>query len=89
MAGRTKAEELAGIQASHPDELDNQAVLACESGDATAFHASFSRMLDLVRTRGKSLGDETLEGSDIILPPPDVSLEEAREEFQGDGLIPG
>jgi hypothetical protein len=81
--------ELSDADGEALNELDNQAVLACESGDATAFHASFSRMLDLVRTRGKSLGDETLEGSDIILPPPDVSLEEAREEFQGDGLIPG
>ena len=24
-----------------------------------------------------------------ILPPPDVSLEEAKEEFSGEGLIPG
>ena len=27
--------------------------------------------------------------SDLILPPPDVSLEETKAEFQGDGLIPG
>jgi hypothetical protein len=25
----------------------------------------------------------------LILPPPDVSLEEAKAEFQGEGLIPG
>jgi hypothetical protein len=30
-----------------------------------------------------------LVGSDIILPPSDVSLAEARSEFQGEGLIPG
>jgi len=30
-----------------------------------------------------------LVGSDLILPPPDVSIEEAREEFSGEGLIPG
>ena len=33
--------------------------------------------------------DDELFGSDIILPPADVSLEEAKREFQGDGLIPG
>jgi hypothetical protein len=27
--------------------------------------------------------------SDIILPPPDVSLQEAKSAFQGEGLIPG
>jgi hypothetical protein len=25
----------------------------------------------------------------VILPPPDISLEEAGEEFTGEGLIPG
>ncbi|MGP0047309.1 MAG: PspA-associated protein PspAA, partial [Solirubrobacteraceae bacterium] len=32
---------------------------------------------------------DQLFGSDIILPPPDVSLAEARSEFLGEGLIPG
>ncbi len=35
------------------------------------------------------MGDDELVGSDIILPPPDVSVEEAKTEFQGEGLIPG
>ena len=30
-----------------------------------------------------------LVGSDVILPPPDVTLEEAKAEFSGEGLIPG
>jgi len=34
------------------------------------------------------LGEDELEGSDIMLPPPDISLEEARAEFTGEGLIP-
>ena len=35
------------------------------------------------------VADDAMTGSDIILPPPDVSLEEAQTEFQGEGLIPG
>ena len=31
----------------------------------------------------------SMEPSDVILPPPDVSLEEAKAEFSGEGLIPG
>jgi hypothetical protein len=81
--------ELSDADGEALNELDNEAVLACESGDAPAFHATFSQMLELVRTRGKALDEDHLSGSDIILPPPDVSLEEARQEFQGDGLIPG
>jgi hypothetical protein len=33
--------------------------------------------------------DDELLGSDVILPPADVSLEEAKADFTGEGLIPG
>jgi hypothetical protein len=71
------------------NELDNQAVAACESSDDAGFRAAFDELLRLVRSHGRPLGDDELAGSDLILPPPDVSLEEAREEFTGEGLIPG
>ena len=71
------------------NELDNEAVASCEASDEQAFREVFGRLLDYVRTKGHPLGDDELMGSDIILPPPDVSLEEAKREFQGDGLIPG
>ena len=45
-------------------------------------------MLELVRRDGKELGDDELEESDVILPPPDTTLAEAAHEFTGDGLIP-
>ena len=32
-------------------------------------------------------GDELVE-SDVILPPRDITFEEARGEFTGEGLIP-
>jgi hypothetical protein len=71
------------------NELDNAAVDACQTSDEAGFRAAFDRLLALVREKGTPVGDDDLFGSDIILPPPDVSLEEARTEFQGDGLIPG
>ena len=71
------------------NELDNEAVAACDAGDEDRFRDSFTRLLDLVRSRGTVVGDDDLRGSDLILPPPDVSLAEAGEEFSGEGLIPG
>ena len=71
------------------NELDNEAVSACEASDEASFRAAFDRLLDYVRTKGTLVADDELFGSDIILPPPDVSLAEARTEFQGEGLIPG
>ncbi|HEX8976168.1 MAG TPA: hypothetical protein VF781_06615 [Solirubrobacteraceae bacterium] len=71
------------------NELDNEAVNACERTDGAAFADAFRQLLDYVREKGRPVGRDELYGSDIILPPPDVSLEEARSEFQGEGLIPG
>jgi hypothetical protein len=70
-------------------ELDNAAVAACEAGDEARFHDVFAKLLDFVRTQGRPLSDSELAPSDLILPPPDVTLAEASKEFTGEGLIPG
>ncbi len=71
------------------NELDNEAVAACDAGDEARFQSTYKKLLDFVRFRGRALADDELEGSDVILPPPDVSVEEASAEFSGEGLIPG
>ncbi len=81
--------ELAADDVSELNRLDNAAVVACEATDEQQFHTTFKRLLDYVRTKGTPVGDDDLFGSDIILPPSDVTLEEARREFKGEGLIPG
>ena len=70
------------------NELDNEVVAAVEADDEDRFHALFEEMLALVRSDGRKLGDDELEESDVILPPPDTSFVEAAREFTGDGLIP-
>jgi hypothetical protein len=70
------------------NELDNAAVEAVDGGDEDRFHAVFEELLDLVRRDGRRLGDDELEESDVIVPPPDLSFVEAGEQFTGEGLIP-
>ena len=70
------------------NDLDNQAVEAVEAGDEDRFLQLFQEMLDLVRRDGTPLGDDELEESDVILPPPDLTFDEAGVQFTGDGLIP-
>jgi hypothetical protein len=70
------------------NELDNEAVAAVDGGDEDRFHEVFEEMLELVRRSGQRLGDDELEESDLIIPPPDLSFVEAGEHFSGDGLIP-
>jgi PspA-Associated protein len=81
--------ELADGVVAQLNELDNAAVEACNTGDEARFRAAYDELLALVRSHGKPLGIDDLEGSDLILPPPDVSLEEAQADFSGEGLIPG
>jgi hypothetical protein len=70
------------------NELDNRAVGAVESGDEAGFRELWDQMLALVESDGEELGDDELVESDVILPPRDVSFQEAQGEFTGDGLIP-
>jgi len=70
------------------NELDNDAVAAVDAGDEDGFHEVFEQMLELVRRDGTPLGDDEIEESEVILPPPDLSFVEAAAEFTGEGLIP-
>jgi hypothetical protein len=70
------------------NELDNRAVSAVESGDETGFHELWTQMLELVQTDGEPLPDDELVESEVILPPRDITFQEARSEFSGEGLIP-
>ncbi len=80
--------QLPDEDAQRLNELDNQTVEAAEAGDEDRFAQLFEEMLELVRRDGTPLGDDELEESDVILPPPDTTLAEAAEQFTGDGLIP-
>lgn len=79
---------LPDADAERLNELDNAAVAAVEAGDRAGFADLWGQMLALVEADGEALGDEELMGSDVILPPRDMSFAEAEAEFTGDGLIP-
>ncbi len=70
------------------DRLDDDAMGALERGDEEALDRTLEQMAELVRTRGERLPDSDLSTSDVIIPPPDLTLEETRELFSADGLIP-
>ena len=70
------------------NELDAAAEAALEGGNEDEFRAKLRELAQLVRDRGSRLDDADLSASDGIVPPDDLSLEEARQLFSGDGLIP-
>jgi PspA-Associated protein len=71
------------------EQLDNDAVAACESGDEQGFQDTYARLVALIRDKGRPVPEDRLDPSDVIFPPSDVSFEEAKAEFSGEGLIPG
>jgi hypothetical protein len=81
--------ELTESDAEVLNELDNRAVEACEAGEEEQFSQTFNELIEFVRKNGQPVSDDRLDSSDVILPPPDVSFEEAQAEFSGEGLIPG
>jgi hypothetical protein len=70
------------------NELDDAAVSALDADDETTLDARLDEMWQLVKDRGERLPDDEVVPSDVIVPPSDLSLEETRQLFSGDGLIP-
>jgi PspAA-like protein len=69
-------------------ELDDQAGEAVEQGDEESLRRLLGLMAKTVRDRGERLPDSDLSASDAIIPPEDLSLDEAKQLFEGEGLIP-
>jgi hypothetical protein len=70
------------------NELDNAAVAAAEANDEAKFNELWQQMLALVADDGEAIDNDELVASDVILPPRDISFDEACAEFTGEGLIP-
>jgi hypothetical protein len=70
------------------NDLDQQAEQALEAGDEEQLRELLRRMAEQVRANGARLADADLTPSEAIVPPDDLSLDEARQLFDGEGLIP-
>jgi hypothetical protein len=80
--------EVPDDQTERLNELDNAAVAAVDAGNEDEFRSLWAQLLELVQSSGRPIDDDELVGSDVILPPADISFEEAGAEFTGEGLIP-
>ena len=70
------------------NDLDAKVAQAVESSDERALWSGLQALADAVRENGEKLADDDLSPSDAIIPPEDLSLEEAHELLTGEGLIP-
>jgi hypothetical protein len=81
--------EVADDQLETLNELDRRVEAAIEAEDEAAFSAALAALLDGVRRSGSPVPVDSLDDSDLILPPSDATIDEVRHLLEGDGLIPG
>ena len=71
------------------NELDAAVEAAVDGSDEDGFATALAALLDGVRTVGVAHDAESLDESDLILPPSDATIDEVRQLLNDDGLIPG
>jgi len=74
--------------AAQLEAIDEAAATAVEADDGPELSARLDELHALVRGRGEELDPGDLRPSDLIVPPADLSLDEARRLFEEEGLIP-
>ena len=72
------------------NDIDNAIVelVSTERSDDTEFKKKLTELSNLVVEKGKPLDPHEIIKSDIILPSADLSIDEAKKLFKGEGVIP-
>jgi hypothetical protein len=74
------------------NSIDDDLGAAVDAGDEAAFAAALTALTALhdgVRAVGATHAPDSLDESDVVLPPSGASIDEVRELLGDDGLIPG
>lgn len=71
------------------NKLDNRAVrLLKNNGDEEKLRTIVKEMIKLVRSNGRKINAKRIVPSSFVIPDEDVTIEEAKHIFQGEGIIP-
>jgi len=70
------------------DEIDSHLTTAMAANDGTEFRRLLGQMVQVVRTEGQLLSTQEIVESDLVLPAPDTSLDEAKRLFPKGELLP-
>ena len=62
-------------------DLDEEMVQAVAADDEDQFRRELEELISTVRSEGQPLDAEEIVESDMVVPPPDTTLEDARRLF--------
>lgn len=68
-------------------ELDAELTSALHAHDEATFHRVLAHIIALVSERGRPVGHDQVVPSEVIVPPEDITLEEAQRFFTDEGLM--
>lgn len=71
------------------NRIDNQIVAHVSQGNKVEFAKDLANLISTVKELAQPLDAAEILPSDIIIPPSDLSFEEARKVFCDEGLIKG
>ena len=71
------------------NDIDNKIVRDITSGNQGDYSRDLAEMIKSVKSLAKPLNPTEIRPSDIIIPPSDLTFEEAKMVFRGEGLIKG
>ena len=71
------------------NKIDNKIVEYVQKGDEKGYKKGLADLIGMIRREGVMVDNEELIESDVIVPPADMTLEEARQVFRGTGIFKG
>jgi hypothetical protein len=71
------------------NKIDNNIVEYVQKGDEKKYKKGLADLIGMIHREGTMLDNEDLIESDVIVPPADMTLEEARQVFRGTGIFKG
>ena len=67
--------------------IDNRIVEHVSRGALMEFKNDLAELIHIIKVKGEPVDPKEIAQSDIIVPPHDLTFEEARRIFSGQGLI--
>lgn len=69
------------------DELDGELFKSVDTQDSPNFHKTLEAIVKLIEERGTKVPNDRVVPSDLILPPTDISVVEAKRLFTDEGYL--
>lgn len=67
--------------------IDNRIVELVSMDDEASYQLELSKLIEKIKMSGKQIDDSDIVESDIIVPPSDLTFEEAKDVFTGVGIF--